>query len=87
PQTIRGWLHWFWTTNRDAPAIAREFLISIGAVLLIGLLLFSLSGVWPPMVAIESGSMEPNMQPNDLVFMTDNERFVDDAAYGSTGVV
>lgn len=87
PQTIRGWLHWFWTTARDAPAIARELLVSVGAVLLIGLLLFSLSGVWPPMVAIESGSMEPNMHPNDLVFMTDNDRFVNDAAYGSTGVV
>lgn len=87
PETVRGWLHWFWTVDRGGPAIAREFLISVGAVLLVGLLLFSLSGVWPPMVAIESGSMEPSMQPNDLVFISDNERFVNDAAHGDTGVV
>lgn len=87
PQTIRGWLRWFWTVDYGSAMVARELLVSVGAVLLVGLLLFSLSGVWPPMVAIESGSMEPNMHPNDLVFMTDNERFVNDAAYGSTGVV
>ncbi|ADJ13527.1 S26 family signal peptidase [Halalkalicoccus jeotgali] len=67
--------------------VAREFLVSVGSVLLVGLLLFSLSGVWPPMVAIESGSMEPNMQPNDLVFITDNDRFINDGATGDTGVV
>lgn len=87
PQTIRDWLHWFWTVDRGSAVVVREFLVSVGAVLFIGLLLFSLSGVWPPMVAIESGSMEPNMQANDLVFITDNERFVNDAAYGETGVV
>lgn len=87
PETVRGWLRWFWTVDRGSAMVVREFLISVGAVLVVGLLLFSLSGVWPPMVAIESGSMEPNMHPNDLVFITDNDRFVDDAAYGSTGVV
>ncbi len=87
PQTVRGWLHWFWTVDRGSAMVVREFLVSVGAVVLVGLLLFSLSGVWPPMVAIESGSMEPNMQVNDLVFITDNDRFVPDAAHGDTGVV
>lgn len=87
PETIRGWLRWFWTVDHGSPVVVREFLVSVGAVLLVGLLLFSVSGVWPPMVAIESGSMEPHMQPNDLVFITDNDRFGNDAAYGDTGVV
>ncbi|WP_369684843.1 S26 family signal peptidase [Halalkalicoccus sp. NIPERK01] len=87
PRTVQGWLRWFWTVDRGGAMVVREFLVSVGAVLLVGLLLFSLSGVWPPMVAIESGSMEPNMQPNDLVFITDNDRFVEDAAHGDTGVV
>jgi signal peptidase I len=87
PQTVRGWLHWFWTVDRGSAMVVREFLVSVGAVLLVGLLLFSLSGVWPPMVAIESGSMEPHMQTNDLVFITDNDRFIEDAAHGDTGVV
>jgi signal peptidase len=87
PETVRGWLRWLWTVDRGGPAAAREFLVSVGAVVFVGLLLFSISGVWPPMVAIESGSMEPNMKPNDLVFITDNERFVNDAAQEGTGVV
>ncbi|WP_245998645.1 S26 family signal peptidase [Halalkalicoccus subterraneus] len=87
PETVRGWLRWFWTVDRGSAMVVREFLVSVGMVLVVGLLLFSLAGVWPPMVAIESGSMEPNMHPNDLVFITDNDRFVNDAAYGSTGVV
>lgn len=87
PETVRGWLGWFWSADHGGVAMAREFLISAGAVLLVGLLLFSVSGIWPPMVAIESGSMEPNMKANDLVFITDNDRFVNDAAHGDTGVV
>jgi signal peptidase I len=87
PETLRGWLGWFWSVDRGSVAVVREFLISAGAVLLVGLLLFSVSGIWPPMVAIESGSMEPNMKANDLVFITDNDRFVNDAAHGDTGVV
>jgi signal peptidase len=87
PETVRGWLSWFWSVDHGGVAMAREFLISAGAVLLVGLLLFSISGIWPPMVAIESGSMEPNMKANDLVFITDNERFVNDAAHADTGVV
>lgn len=87
PETVRGWLHWFWTVDRGSAMVVREFLVSVGAVVLVGLLLFSVSGVWPPMVAIESGSMQPHMQPNDLVFLSDNDRFVNDAAHTDTGVV
>lgn len=44
------------------------------------MLLFAVSGVWPPLVAVESGSMEPNMQKGDLVVIVDNERYADDLA-------
>jgi signal peptidase len=67
--------------------VVREIAVSVTAVLLIGLLLFSLSGVWPPMVAVESGSMEPHMHRGDLVFITAPERFAPDAAHGETGIV
>jgi len=33
------------------------------------------SGVWPPLVAVESGSMLPNMERNDLVFVMEETRF------------
>jgi len=49
-------------------------------------LLFTASGIWPPMVAVESGSMEPVMQRGDLVFVMESERFPGPGAHES-GVV
>ena len=91
PSGVVGWLRWFWTTE-EAPAVyVRDVATSVGAVLLVGLLLFAVSGIWPPMVAIESSSMEPNMERGDLVFVMSEDRFVPDAAPthdgDSTGVV
>ncbi|GEM_PF-99679 len=65
----------------------REMLTSALIVLLIGLVLFGVSGVWPPMVAVESGSMEPNLEVGDLVFVTEPGRFAPDAADNDIGVV
>jgi len=75
-------------TATDGPLlVVRETALSIGAVVAIGLLLFAISGVWPPMVAVESGSMEPHMHKGDLVFITDTGRFAPDVGHGETGVV
>ncbi|MDZ7745067.1 MAG: S26 family signal peptidase [Halobacteriales archaeon] len=87
PQKLREWLQWFRTTDDGAVIYVREMGMSIAAVLLVGLLLFAVSGVWPPMVAVESGSMEPNMKVGDLVFVMDEERLAPDAAHAGTGVV
>jgi signal peptidase len=76
PRGLFGWLKWFWTTDRGAAVYLRDVITSVATVLLVGLLLFAVSGIWPPMVAVESGSMEPNMNVGDLVFVVDNERFV-----------
>ncbi|MFB6123210.1 MAG: S26 family signal peptidase [Haloferacaceae archaeon] len=75
------------TAERGPLMVVRELLVSVTAVVLVGLLLFSLSGVWPPMVAVESGSMEPHMHRGDLVFITEPGRFAPDAARDGTGVV
>ncbi|SIR46588.1 signal peptidase, endoplasmic reticulum-type [Haladaptatus litoreus] len=53
----------------------------------IGLLLFAISGVWPPMVAVESGSMEPQMERGDLIFVMEEGRLAGDGSHGDTGVV
>ncbi|AXG05547.1 S26 family signal peptidase [Haloplanus rubicundus] len=75
-------------TATDGPLlVVRETALSVSAVVVIGLLLFAISGVWPPMVAVESGSMEPHMHKGDLVFITDTGRFAPDAAHGDTGIV
>ena len=67
--------------------VVRDVTVTVLAVLLVGAYLFAISGVWPPMVAIESGSMEPNMDVNDMVFVMDEGRFQPAAATGDTGVV
>ena len=66
---------------------AIDLLSSVSAVVLVGVLLFAVSGVWPPLVAIESPSMTPNIHTGDLVFVMEEERFPGDAAHGDTGVV
>ena len=91
PSGVVGWLRWFWTTEETPAVYVRDVVTSVGAVLLVGLLLFAASGIWPPMVAVESTSMEPNMERGDLVFVMSEDRFVPDAAPShageSTGVV
>jgi signal peptidase len=77
----------FRQSDNEVVVFVREMLSSAAIVLAIGLLLFAISGVWPPMVAIESGSMEPQMQKGDLVFIMDKGRLVPDAAQAGTGVV
>ncbi|OIB55722.1 S26 family signal peptidase [Natrialba sp. SSL1] len=72
----------------DARAVACRDIASVVAVVgLAGLLLVAFSGVWPPLAAVESGSMEPNVATGDLVFVTDSDRFVGSEAVGETGVV
>lgn len=91
PEGPIGWLKWLWTTEHGLIAFFREVAGSVLIVLLVGGLLFGISGVWPPMVAIESPSMEPNIQQGDLVFVMDEHRFSGDAAIDyngeSTGVI
>jgi signal peptidase len=65
----------------------REVLTSMAAVALVGLVLFAVSGVWPPMVAVESGSMDPHMQKGDLIFITEPGRFMPAYTQDGTGVV
>jgi len=60
---------------------------SVLIVVLIGALLFATSGVWPPLVAIESASMEPHIDTGDLVFVMDEQRFPGPGATGDSGIV
>ena len=56
-------------------AWARDAAGSVGLVVLVAAVLFAASGVWPPMVAVESGSMEPHMEKGDLVFIVEPGRY------------
>jgi len=59
---------------------AVDLLTSVGTVALVGLLLLAVSGIWPPLVAIESGSMEPHIAEGDLVFVMEDGRFSGEGA-------
>jgi len=59
---------------------AVDLLASVGTVALVGLLLLAVSGIWPPLVAIESGSMEPHIAEGDLVFVMEEDRFAGEGA-------
>jgi signal peptidase len=73
-------------SDHTGATFLREFVGSALVVLVIGLLLFAISGVWPPMVAVESGSMEPQMERGDLVFVMDQNRFKPGASVMGTGI-
>lgn len=61
-----------------------EFLQPVAAVALVGALLFAATGIWPPMVAVESGSMEPHLERGDLVVVSEPPRY---GPAGTDGIV
>ena len=71
----------------DTALIVKDVLLVVAVVGVVGASLFGVSGVWPPLVAVESPSMEPNVATGDLVFIVDTDRFVDEEAIDGTGVV
>ena len=87
PERVRELLARFRDSDHAAVEFLRETAQSVLLVGLLALVLFGASGVWPPMVAVESGSMEPHMQRGDLVFVMDEHRLAPGAATDGTGVV
>jgi signal peptidase len=59
---------------RHSPLL-RDVVQTAAAVALVALLLFGGTGVWPPMVAVESGSMEPHVSKGDLVIVAEPGRW------------
>ncbi|MEY7849259.1 S26 family signal peptidase [Natrarchaeobius sp. A-rgal3] len=82
-----GIVRWFLDTEDGTVVFVRDVLSSVAIVAVIALILFGISGIWPPLVAVESGSMEPNMERGDLVFVVADDRFVGDESIDGTGVV
>jgi len=84
---LREWLTWLRQSDHTAIELLRETASSALLVLVIGLVLFGVSGIWPPMVAVESGSMEPHMERGDLIFVMEEQRLAPEFATAETGVV
>lgn len=63
-------------SENDLLRTAYEIFVEIVIIFLIFVVIpYLIGGVWPPFVSITSGSMEPNMNSGDLVFVTDTDRF------------
>jgi signal peptidase len=73
-------IRWYLTSTNGWVLASRDIMTSLLAVVVIGLVLFAISGVWPPLVAIESGSMEDNMHKGDLVFLVEADRYPADGS-------
>lgn len=56
-------------------SLVRDILSVVLIVAVIGGVLFGVSGTWPAIVAVESGSMIPNMNVGDLIFVVEENRF------------
>jgi len=82
-----GVVRWLLETE-DRTGTAVRDIATIGAIIaVVGVFLFGITGAWPPMVAVESGSMEPALERGDLVFIADDGRFAGDGAVAGTGIV
>lgn len=55
-------------------SLARDIVSVAAAVLLFSTISYLLFGMWTPMVAVESGSMEPHMNIGDIIFIQNIER-------------
>lgn len=80
-------VRWVLNTNHATVSFIRDVASTVVSVVMVGLVLFSISGVWPPMVAIESGSMQPEMHRGDLIYVVEEHRFTPELSYEETGVV
>ncbi|WP_276300963.1 S26 family signal peptidase [Halorussus lipolyticus] len=87
PEGLREWVTWLRRTDHTAIEFLRETASSALVVVLVGLVLFGASGIWPPMVAVESPSMEPHMERGDLVFVMEEHRLAPEFDTAETGVV
>lgn len=86
-KSLIGCVRWVMKTDHPTISFIREMVSTVVSVALIGLILFSISGIWPPMVAVESGSMQPEMYRGDLIYIVEEHRFTPELSYKETGVV
>jgi signal peptidase len=61
----------------EGATFVRDIILILLVVAGIGIVLFGVSGTWPALVGVESGSMEPNLPTYSLVFVVDENRFGD----------
>jgi len=74
-----------WRPSRSRAAQITGLLCVVGVVVLTGLLVSTVA--WPPLIFVETETLEPNIQEGDLVLVVDEKLSPGDDAHGDTGVV
>ena len=64
-------------TGRFPMGAVKDGLLATAAVAVGMLIIVSISGVYPPFAVVSSGSMDPNIQTGDVVYMVEETRFTD----------
>lgn len=82
-----GFFSKFLNQENGVGKIVFDVLIALVIVAIVGGLLFTYTGVWPPFINIGSGSMEPNMETGSVVIVMDTEKNVPDGIVSHNGVV
>lgn len=67
---------------RDTPLYewGRDIAIAFTIVATVSVLIVAVTGVWPPLAAVSSGSMDPSIQQGDVVVIMEEGRFPPGAA-------
>lgn len=65
-----------WTRGTDSGSVSvlDGFLVVLGLVMVVVVFMIVVGGVVPPVVAVASESMEPNLERGDMVYVMDTER-------------
>ncbi len=85
--SVKDKLRWFLYTDKKSIASLRGLLAGVLLATLTVTILFSYTGVWPPLTAVTSGSMEPNINENDLIILNDPDTPEEDGSIKDTGIV
>jgi len=69
PNSTKGRIHNFLKSDNYWVGLARDILFVLIIVGVLASIIYSYSGTFTPFVAVESGSMEPNINVGDIVFI------------------
>lgn len=66
--------------NDEETSWTRVIFESFLIFLIIVVIPYLISGVWPPFVSVTSGSMDPNMERGDMILVVDTDRYADEGS-------
>lgn len=69
------------------PLAVRDVALGLAVFGLVAAILFAVTGVWPPLVAVQSDSMTPHVHRGDMLVLTEPGRYMRPPALSPPGVI